>query len=79
MPKSVAAEMLASEPSRDHDDMVSQSFLFEHSENDHAGPDLAVIVLYHLLAADEAPRIMRGFGEPFVALEFGHKDPGLVA
>ena len=54
MPEAVAAEVLTAEPPCDYDDVVPQSFPFEHAKDDHAGSALAVVVLDHLIAADEA-------------------------
>lgn len=78
MTEAVATEVLAAEPPRDHDDVVPQSLPFEHPKNDHAGSGFAVIILDHLIAADEAQGIMRGLGKSLVALQFRQKGPGLV-
>jgi len=78
MPEAVTAQLLATEPPRDHYDVVPESFPFEHAKDDQAGAGLAIIVLDHLIAADEPPRVVRGLGEFLVALEFGDEPAGLV-
>jgi hypothetical protein len=79
MPEAVAAEVLTAEPPCDYDNVVPQSFPFDHAKNDQAGSGLAVIILDHQFAADQAPRVMRGFGKLLGALQLGQKGPGLVA
>lgn len=78
MPEAVAAQLLAAEPPRDHDDVVQEPVPFEHAKDDHAGSSLAIIVLDHLIAADEPPGIVVGLCEFPVALQFGQKDPRFV-
>ena len=79
MPEAVAAELLAAELPRDHDDVVPESFPFEHAEDDHAGSSLTIIVLDHLIAADESLGIVRRLREFLVALQFGQTDPRFVS
>lgn len=79
MPEAVATQLLATEPPRNHDDVVPEAFAFKHAKDDHAGSGLAIIALDHLIAADEAPRIVRGLGEFLVVLQFRYECPRLVS
>ena len=78
MPEAVAAQVLAAEPPRHHDDVVPETLPFEHAKDDHAGSSLAIIILDHLIAADEPPGIVRGLCNFLVALQFGQEDPHFV-
>ena len=55
--------------------MVPQPILFEHAKYGHASAGFAIIVLDHLISADQPPRIMRDLGRFLVPLEFGQKGP----
>jgi len=57
-PEAVAAQMLAAKPSRNHDDMVAQSFSLQHPQDHHARTCLTIIVLQWGIGNQQSPCIM---------------------
>ena len=79
MPEAVAAEVLTAEPPCHHDNLVPQTLSFEYSKNDHAGSGLAVVVLNHLITAEETLGIVRGLGKSPIVLQLGKRAAGVAS
>ncbi len=70
MTEPITAEVLAAVPAGDDDDVVLDALPLKHPQDYHTGAGFSVIVLVLSIIRDEAPGVVRGFGEFLFAAEF---------
>lgn len=76
MPKSVTAKVFSAIPARDDNNMIMQSFAFQHAQDCHARARLAIIVFQGAFCADQAPAVMCSLGEFPVLFQLKHEVAG---
>lgn len=67
MAETIAAQVFATVPACDDDDVVSDAFAFQHAQDDYSGAGFAVVVLDLAVIGDQTPRIVGGLGEFLLA------------
>jgi len=61
--ETISAEMFATVPTGDHDEVVAQIFPFQHLQNDHAVAGFSVVIFQGPAVADHTPTVVGGLGE----------------